>query len=184
MARSLAVWLNRHLVGHLEQRDSGLLRFGYTEEWLSTPGALPLSRSLSLRKERFGHKECRPFFAGLLPEQQIREGVAKVLGVSSRNDFALLEQIGGECAGAVALLPPGVTNFPEGSYRELTTHELARLIGELPRRPFLAGERGVRLSLAGAQGKIPLALDTGGAICPSPGWSPQHAYFEARPSAF
>ncbi len=63
MARTLAVWLNRRLVGHLEQRDSGLLRFGYTEEWLSTPGAIPLSCSLPLRKERFSHRECRPFFA-------------------------------------------------------------------------------------------------------------------------
>lgn len=162
MARVLAVWLNQQLIGHLEQDRSGALWFGYTDEWLATPGAMPLSHSLPLRKERFKQKECRPFFAGLLPEEQSREGIAKVLGVSSRNDFALLERIGGECAGAVALLPPDVENTSDGSYRELSPHELAQRIDELPRRPLLAGENGVRLSLAGVQGKIPLALDAEG----------------------
>jgi serine/threonine-protein kinase HipA len=36
----------------------------------------------------------------------------------------------------------------------LTSEQLARLLKELPRRPLMAGEDGVRLSLAGAQDKI------------------------------
>ena len=49
--------------------------------------------------------QCRGFFAGVLPEQAQREMIARNLGISERNDFALLERIGGECAGAVTFIP-------------------------------------------------------------------------------
>ena len=35
---------------------------------------------------------------------------AHVLGVNEENVFALLERIGGECAGAVTLLPDGTND--------------------------------------------------------------------------
>jgi len=163
MARFLDVLLHQQRVGQLEQDDFGSLWFRYSEEWLALRDAVPLSHSLSLQQEPFKRNECRPFFAGLLPEEQSREVIAKVLGVSSRNDFAILERIGGECAGAVMLVPPGtVLSSLVGSYRELTESELAGLIAGLPRRPLLAGEAGVRLSLAGAQGKLALALGPDG----------------------
>jgi len=163
MARVLDVLLNQRLVGQLEQDDSGSLWFRYVEDWLASPDAVPLSHSLPLRKEPFKRNECRPFFAGLLPEEQSRDVIAKVLGVSSRNDFAILERIGGECAGAVMLVPPGTAlSSIAGSYRELTKPELAGLIAQLPQRPLLAGQAGVRLSLAGAQGKLALAVDPNG----------------------
>ena len=43
-------------------------------------------------------------------------------------------------------------------YREIEEEELHRIVKELPRRPFLIGDRGLRLSLAGAQSKIPVYL--------------------------
>src|SRR5208283_1464877 len=71
------------------------------------------------------------------------------------NDFAMLERIGGECAGAVTFIPEG-TSLPEpdNAYRPLSPAELADIVKKLPRRPLLAGEAGIRLSLAGAQDKI------------------------------
>ena len=45
------------------------------------------------------------FFAGVLPEGRSRELIARILGISETNDFAFLERIGGECAGAVTPLP-------------------------------------------------------------------------------
>lgn len=163
MARILDVLLNQQLVGQLEQDDSGSLWFRYTQDWLAAGDAVPLSHSLPLREGPFGRNECRPFFAGLLPEEQSRDVIAKVLGVSSRNDFAILERIGGECAGAVMLVSPGsVLTSASGAYRHLTKPDLAGLISELPQRPLLAGQEGVRLSLAGAQGKLALAIDSEG----------------------
>ena len=56
-------------------------------------------------KKNFSRNECRGFFAGILPEESKREIIAKNLGISPRNDFAMLEQIGGERAGAVIVYP-------------------------------------------------------------------------------
>src|SRR5580698_8482938 len=152
MARTLDVYLHTHLVGNLIQDDGGEVVFDYLESWLNAPGATPLSQSLPLRKKRFKRKECRGFFAGILPEQEKREIIAHNLSISAHNDYAMLERIGGECAGAVTFIPSG-QSLPERDYgyRKLPSEELATILKELPKRPLLAGEQGIRLSLAGAQ---------------------------------
>jgi len=155
MSRTLDVYLQRDLVGHLLQGDDGRMIFNYVESWLGNPTAKALSHSLPLRKERFTQKECRGFFAGILPEQSQRELVARNLGISARNDFAMLEEIGGECAGAVTFMPAGqALQESTHRYRDLSDQELVDMLKMLPRRPLLAGEEDVRLSLAGAQDKV------------------------------
>jgi serine/threonine-protein kinase HipA len=160
MARTLDVYLHDQLVGYLIQDDGGQMVFDYTESWLQKPSAMPLSQSLPLRKERFTRNECRGFFGGLLPEQSQREIIARNLGISARNDYAMLEKIGGECAGAITFIPAGEplqeSNY---RYRTLSSQELAGILRELPRRPLLAGEDGIRLSLAGAQDKIAVRIE-------------------------
>lgn len=160
MAKTLDVYLFRNLVGHLVQDDGGQMIFDYAESWTKTPNACPLSHSLPLRAERFSRKECRGFFAGILPEENKREIIARNLGISARNDYAMLERIGGECAGAVTFLPADEL-LPEHnySYHALTNEELIAILKELPKRPLLAGEKGIRLSLAGAQDKIAVRVD-------------------------
>lgn len=101
--KQLTVYLNRNLVGTLSQDANGLLGFRYAPTWLQNPDAIPISRSLPLRNEAFRGKEARPFFAGVLPDEGPRQQIAAILGVSERNDFAILERIGGECAGAICL---------------------------------------------------------------------------------
>lgn len=166
--KSLVVYLHEQEVGRLEQDASGRLGFAYAPDWLTDPEAVPLSQSLPLRPEPFDHRATRPFFAGLLPEGSARERVARVLGTSPRSDFALLARLGAECAGAVSLLPPGekpnkssLSGSPE-AYKTLSESELAELLDCLPKRPLLAGERGVRLSLAGAQDKLALGRQADG----------------------
>lgn len=178
MARQLDVFLRDRLVGALEQDDSGQLRFTYDDAWLADPARMALSLSLPLRPEPFGNREARPFFAGLLPEAEKRDLVARALGVSERNDFALLDRIGGECAGAVTFCHPGETPPAPGSggavYRTLGEEELARILEILPERPLLAGEAGVRLSLAGAQDKLPVLLREGQIELPLDGTPSSH----------
>ena len=155
MSKALDVYLLEERVGTLVQDDHGAIRFTYAQEWLDKPGAIPLSRSLQLRRESFGRNESRGFFAGILPEQRQREVIAKNLGVSAGNDFSLLDRIGGECAGAVTFLPEGQKpQEQKEDYRFLTPGELAEILRMLSRRPLMAGEEGVRLSLAGAQDKL------------------------------
>ena len=104
MVRQLDVWLTvAHPgtpIGTLTQAE-GRLAFRYRSEWLASDHATPLSQSLPLQADEFDDRATRPFFAGLLPEGDKRRLVAQALGVSRQNDFALLDGIGGECAGDV-----------------------------------------------------------------------------------
>lgn len=162
MARALNVYFDRELVGQLIQDDGGQMIFQYDESWLGRPEPIALSRSLPLREEPFTQKECQGFFGGTLPEEGNRKVIARILGISDKNDFAMLEQIGGECAGAITFLPEDEKNPKDDDrYRELADDELASILRELPRRPLMAGADGIRLSLAGAQDKIAVRLDDG-----------------------
>src|ERR1035437_7052487 len=140
MAKTLDVYLHSDLVGHLVQDDGGGMAFDYVESWLNKPGATPLSQSLPLRTQRFKRNECRGFFAGILPDEPKREIIAHNLGISARNDYAMLEWIGGECAGAVTFIPSGQA-LPERnySYRKLSTEELAAILKELPKHTLQIG---------------------------------------------
>lgn len=161
MANELDVWLFADRVGTLALID-GRLNFCYTPAWLSNQNAVALSASLPLQAEPFDDRQTRPFFAGLLPEGQMRRLIAQQFQVSGQNDFALLDHIGGECAGAVTFLEPGQalpTATGNDDVQWLSEDEVIAILDELPRRPMLAGKDGLRLSLAGAQDKLPVVLD-------------------------
>jgi serine/threonine-protein kinase HipA len=161
VAHELEVWLFTDRVGTLSLVD-GRLGFRYAPDWLSQPDAVALSASLPLQAEPFDDRNARPFFAGLLPEGQMRRLIAQHFQVSGQNDFALLEHIGGECAGAVTFLEPGqALPVRDDDVQWLSNEELVVVLDELPRRPMLAGKEGLRLSLAGAQDKLPVVFDGG-----------------------
>jgi serine/threonine-protein kinase HipA len=160
--RALDVWLYGRRAGRLEQVD-GRMRFAYAADYVAAGGA-PLSCSLPLGDGEYV-REAEAFFANLLPEGEVRTLVARRLGVSAGNDFGLLYEIGGDCAGAVTLLPPGASPGEEpirADIRWLDEPALAAALDELPRRPLLADpDEGIRLSLAGAQDKLPVVVDDG-----------------------
>jgi serine/threonine-protein kinase HipA len=183
--KRLVVYLHGEHVGRLTQDASGLLGFQYSPEWLARPQAVPLSRSLPLQGEPFRGKSARSFFAGILPDEGPRQQIAAILGISERNDFAMLERIGGECAGAVSLFPEGMplSNVSERRSRELSEPELREIMNELPRRPLLAGREGVRLSLAGAQGKLPVIIQESAMALPL-GNTPSTHIIKPEPERF
>ena len=157
--KALAIFLHQDYVGELIQDISGKIQFTYAQDYLQNPEALALSHSLPLRENTFSANECRGFFSGLLPEAEKREIIASNLGISARNDFSMLEQIGGECAGAVSFLPKGSLRTDlQYDYRTISDDQLADILRQLPKRPLLAGDQDVRLSLAGVQDKLPVAI--------------------------
>jgi serine/threonine-protein kinase HipA len=177
MMRTLDIWWDGRLVGQLTQDRHGELGFAYAPEWLDDALALPLSASLPKRAEPFSRRECRPFFGGLLPEEGQRDAAAQALGVSRSNDFALLDRLGDDVAGALQLLPPGETpTAPALDHRPTPLDDagLIRVLDTLPVRPLLAGEAGLRLSLAGAQSKVPVVLVDGAVALPAPGQPTTH----------
>lgn len=177
MIKSLTVWWDGASVGTLRIDEHGDLGFSYDSGWLADEGLPAISTSLPKREEPFGRRETRPFFAGLLPEEAQREAVAQALGVSKANDFRLLERLGGDVAGALELWPEGEPPpAPLGiaAAEPLDDAGLLEILEALPRRPFLAGETGVRLSLAGAQQKLPVVLVNGRIALPAPGQPSTH----------
>jgi serine/threonine-protein kinase HipA len=156
MSQVLDVYLSTEQVGRLYLDDERRFVFEYHPDWIEDYESLPLSLSLPVRAEPFHDAYAQPFFANLLPEAEIRHLIAKNLGVSEKNDFALLEAIGGECAGAVSLFPEGTKLPATSDYKKLNDDALNKLVADLPVQPMMAGEQGIRLSLAGAQNKLPV----------------------------
>ncbi|MCP4673402.1 MAG: type II toxin-antitoxin system HipA family toxin [Desulfobacula sp.] len=155
---TLNVFFEQTRVGSLSIDDRRLFSFQYSKKWLVSPGAFQISISLPMQEGIFSHDKVKSFFSNLLPEAAVRKLIANQLGISDKNDFMLLKCIGGECAGAITMLPE--SKLPESpdqyTYRFLSDEQLTDLIKHIPKRPLLAGLEGIRISLAGAQEKLAL----------------------------
>jgi len=169
--RTLEVWCFDEHAGTLVDEPGGL-NLTYAESWLVATRP-PLSHSLPLDGS-YTAAAVAAFFGGLLPEGAPRQRAARNLGVSADNDFALLAALAGDTAGAISLLAPGERPAPVGrDVQWLSDGELATLIDELPSRPLHADEDGeYRLSLAGAQDKLPVVLGPNGQVGLTKGRTP------------
>lgn len=97
------------------------------------------------------------FFTGLLPEEEQLRAIATYHRLPTKDTFGLLSKLGGDCAGAMYFSDDDST-LTDASYRKVSATELEKIISELPRKPFASDIR-TRLSLAGAQPKLPVMYD-------------------------
>jgi serine/threonine-protein kinase HipA len=156
---NLNLWHEQRRVGQLWRNTAGAMGFRYDPEWIAG-GGFAVSRSLPL-----ANRECAPeagiahrFFANLLPEGAVREHIVRDLKLPN-TDFELLRAIGGECAGALSILPVDQQPSGQRQYRLLTERDLANLAarrGQIT-AGWLSDER-PRLSLAGVQDKCPVLV--------------------------
>jgi serine/threonine-protein kinase HipA len=176
MTDRLSVWWDGRISGCLYLGPDGETLFAYDAAWLADPKAPALSFSLPKQDEPFKRSAVQAFFGGILPEEGQRTAIARALGVSADNEFRLLEYLGGEVAGALTLLPEGETpaSPSDAAPKLLDDDALVQLLDHLPLRPMLAGEDGLRLSLAGAQSKLPVLLINGQIALPAPGQPTSH----------
>jgi len=170
MTSDVSVWFEELCVGDVTIANTGELGFVYSEAWLRTRDAFPLSLTMPLESKVFPSDVIFPWLAGLLPEEQPLTVLARALGIDRSDSVAVLKEIGGDTAGALSFGVP--SRRADWIYTPLTEfydvddpeQALERHFDDLARRPFLVGEEGVRLSLAGGQHKSALAvLDRGGA---------------------
>lgn len=159
MTATLEVRVGTIVVGRVRVDDSGQFSFAYDQAWLGREDRFPVSLTLPIAATEYVGGPAHNFFANLLPEGGVRQAVTARLGISPDNDFALLQAIGGECAGALSLADPAKPPAePEQfAYEELRDKRLQELVAD-DAVPLLVGGSTTRLSLAGAQDKIPVAL--------------------------
>lgn len=159
-ADELQVRFGRDVVGDLYGGDVGRMTFEYAPSWLARADAFPISISLPLRPEPYAGDAGHTFFSNLLPEGHVRDAVCRRLGISADNDMALLRAIGGDCAGALSIVdanvaPPETEKY---EYERLDDKRLQALVSGERIVPLLVGGPKTRLSLAGAQDKVPIAI--------------------------
>ena len=152
------------VVGQIALLTSGRIQFRYDATWLESEGNFPLSVTLPLGSTVHGDEVIMPWLANLLPEAEQLTALARNLGLSTSDALAILRRIGGDTAGAISIGSP--SRRAEWSYELLSARHavesdeeaLAAHFRDIGRKPFLAGEDGVRLSLAGGQSKTVLAV--------------------------
>jgi serine/threonine-protein kinase HipA len=164
MNSKLTVYRESDVVGVLDRVDANNYVFKYERSWLASKMSQPLSLQLPLQDAPFSEDATKAYFANLLPEGQVRDYYASKYRVSPDDDFELLANLAGDCAGAIALYPEGLAPSGEGAqqeYRLLTEDDIER-VAEQPYIMEFAfvdeSEGGIRLSLAGAQDKLPIAM--------------------------
>lgn len=158
--RSLKILMNGLLVGNLEKSSSGGLSFIYDKDWLSTPGARPISLSLPLVDRPFFGDLVYNFFDNLLPDnQKIRAKIQTRFNVITNHPFDLLSQIGKDCVGAIQLVEDDDKLFQqEIKFQSLNSADIAELLRGYQKYPLGMTEdlSDFRISIAGVQEKIGL----------------------------
>lgn len=160
---SVPVYFEQRRVGTIEIDKAGP-SFSYDPAWIALRGAFPISVTMPLSTERIASDVFLPWAANLLPESEQLRTLGQLLGMSRSDVVGLLSAIGGDTAGALSFGHPGRTAAVQWR-RVGSPEELEKVIEELPSKPFLVGDEGVSMSLAGVQTKLAVAIDGTGQIC-------------------
>ena len=162
--RALEVWANGEHVATWRLPTRGPMELVYSEQWLDSPHARPVSLSLPLgvKGSVLSGERVENFFRNLLPDSEaIRQRMASKFKVAKPEPFDLLEAVGRDCVGALQLLPPGVE--PVGFNQVLAQPLSEREVAEHLRRTVTSSPLGApqeeddfRISIAGAQEKSAL----------------------------
>lgn len=176
MARELEISVNDRLLGYLRE-NSASWELEYASEWSSATDAFDLAPAL--RRDQRVHSDgasLRPvqwYFDNLLPEEALRSALAKEARVPTEDAFGLLAYFGAESAGSLVLSDREKAVAPERGLKPLPLSELSRRIGSLP-QVSLGRNAPKKMSLAGAQHKLPIVLDDDRLFEPLPGTPSTH----------
>jgi serine/threonine-protein kinase HipA len=168
MTGELIALLNGREIGRVRRQKGGRLSFTYDDAWRTARGAYPLSISMPMAAAEHGHAVVDAYLWGLLPDNEVILGRwAQRFHVSARNPFALLAEVGEDCAGAVQFVKPERLEACLKADNEivewLDEHDVAERLRLLRadssawRMPRDTGQ----FSLAGAQPKTALLFEDG-----------------------
>jgi serine/threonine-protein kinase HipA len=155
-----------HEIGRVRM-EHGQLSFLYADTWLAGRSwHFPLSLSMPLANQEHGNRVVVPYLSNLLPDDtDILRSWRQRYGVRSTSPFALLQQVGEDCAGAIQYVRPErldtVLARKAPPVQWLSEREIGARLRELARdrsawrRESDAGQ----FSLSGAQPKTALLRD-------------------------
>jgi len=159
----LPIFYETRTVGQIDIGPEGPA-FAYDPAWLTTRGAFPISVLMPLTKPRVAPDVFLPWAANLLPEASQLRTVGLRLGAAPEDVIGILAEIGRDTAGALSIAKPGHSGT--GGWHPIPDAKaLQRILDELPSKPFLVGDDGVSMSLAGVQTKLGVAIDADGRLC-------------------
>ena len=168
MTTNLIAFAEGLVMGTLTHGKAGRLTFLYSDEWLASARAYPLSVSIPLIPGQQGQRRIEPFLWGLLPDNEIvLSQWARKFHVSARSVFGLIANVGEDCAGAVQFVRPerldAVRSGAEPEVLWLDEAGVAERLRALRQDQSawrIAGDTG-QFSLAGAQPKTALLHQNG-----------------------
>ena len=145
-------------IGRIVGNNSSDSCFAYSDNYLKSEDAAPISLSLPLQTEPFSPAQTRNFFEGLLPEGFTRRNLAQWMHVAEGDYLSLLHGLGRECLGALCVSVPG--EAVSASYSRITEDEVRQLAAEGATKSAELVLKS-HLSLTGASGKVGLYYDSG-----------------------
>jgi serine/threonine-protein kinase HipA len=165
MTNELVALLDGKEVGRIRRDARGRLTFVYDDAWRTAADAYPLSLSMPLGAKEHGRNVVEAFLWGLLPDNdRVLTKWAAKFHVSARNVFALISNVGEDCAGAVQFVTPerlsAIRSGKQDKVEWLSEADIAKRLEILRadhaawRLPRDTGQ----FSLAGAQPKTALLL--------------------------
>jgi len=157
MTHLLDVYFKNVFAGILSKsKHKNQLTFVYDTAYLNYKNSEQISASLPLRQEKYENDVVEPFFIGLLPEENAKVVIAKLLKTDVKNTFNLLKHLGGDCAGAIAIYSPNTSpnNNANNEYKTIEDEEAFEILSHLKQRPLYFGDDDFRISSAGAQDKL------------------------------
>lgn len=152
----LKVFYENIHIGNLDTTADKGIAFSYTQNAFA-----PISISMPDMNRTYSEKECLPFFEGLLPEGEIRRQIADFAHVPSTSVIRLLERFGADIAGALVITGEEIAVVEESGYTEISETEIRQRISQKSRIPMIFSGNRVRLSLAGAENKVPVLYRDG-----------------------
>jgi serine/threonine-protein kinase HipA len=160
----LQVWLDGHVVADLTVNRRRVPQLRYREDFIAAhgAGALGLSVPLPIAVRPYKGELVDYWVESLLPEGETRTVLERYFRVRRGDGFALLAAIGRDCAGAVAVTPPGQDlGDAAGPLQPLTSGEVGEAVATLRQHPLGVDDE-VRVSLGGLQSKLLLVqVDSG-----------------------
>jgi serine/threonine-protein kinase HipA len=144
-------------LGYDQAQDA--FHFDYGAAWRTLPGRYPLSPHLPLEGSA-SPQAIRRFLENLLPEGEALAVAATDARVARNNVFGLLRHLGHETAGALSFVAAGQKPAEqEPLRRHLPLEELQARIDNRANEPFNRWDGKVRMSIAGHQDKLLVAVE-------------------------